>query len=200
MSTSSSVYGGSQTGRPSAEGDPLRPRGGYARSKALTEALCRAHLDAGGLVAIARPFTVAGEGQRADMALSLWLAAARAGRPLRILGSPERTRDVTDVRDVAAVLLALLERGVRGPVNVGTGRGISLADMVAAVSDVLDVDVTTEIVPAAADEVPDTLADTRRLRRAVGFVPDTDLRAVLRRQVAAETWETAQEAAREARV
>lgn len=184
VATSSSVYGGSYGGRPCAEDDPLRPAGGYAQSKARAEALCAARLAAGGRVAVARPFTVVGEGQRPDMALSLWLADAAAGRPLRILGSPDRTRDVTDVRDVARVLLAFVERGVTGPVNVGTGVPRRLGELAAAVGVALGVDVATEVVPASAEEVPDTLADTRRLRELVGFVPETDLADVLRRQVA----------------
>lgn len=184
VATSSSVYGGSVRGRPCAEDDPLAPRGGYAESKALAEALCRARLAAGGRVAIARPFTVVGEGQRPDMALAIWLADAAAGRPLRILGSPDRTRDVTDVRDVARVLVELVARGVTGPVNVGTGVGHRLADLAAAVGDALGVSVRTVLIPAGPEEVPDTLADTRRLRELVGFVPVTDLRDVLRRQIA----------------
>lgn len=187
VATSSSVYGGSVSGRPCAEDDPLRPAGGYARSKACAEALCATRLAAGGRVAVARPFTVAGEGQRPDMALAIWIADATAGRPLRIIGSPDRTRDITDVRDVARVLLALVERGVTGPVNVGTGVAHRLGDLAAAVGDVLGVAVRTTVEPAAPEEVPDTLADTRRLRRLVGFVPATDLREIIGRQVAAAT-------------
>ncbi len=185
VATSSSVYGGSVAGRPCAEGDPLLPRGGYAKSKAVAEALCREHNAAGGRVVVARPFTVAGEGQRADMALAGWIAAARAGRPLRVLGSLERTRDITDVRDVARVLLALLDAGAPGPVNVGTGTPHTLGALVEAVGAALGLAVRTRIEPAAPDEVADTLADTDRLRELIGFVPVTDLNALLARQVAA---------------
>ena len=55
VTSSSSVYGGA-AGRPSRESDPLRPLGGYARSKVAVERLC-----AGRPVAVLRPFTVAGE-------------------------------------------------------------------------------------------------------------------------------------------
>lgn len=41
VASSSSVYGGSRGGRPSAEPDRLRPRGGYASSKVEVERLCR---------------------------------------------------------------------------------------------------------------------------------------------------------------
>jgi nucleoside-diphosphate-sugar epimerase len=101
FTSSSSVYGGSVAGRPSAEDDPLWPKGEYARSKVAAEARCLARLAAGGRVLIARPFTVAGPGQRADMAFARWIRAAATGQPLRIHGSPDRTRDVTDVAQVA---------------------------------------------------------------------------------------------------
>lgn len=189
VTSSSSVYGGTLgrggLPRPSVETDPPRPRGGYAHSKVAVEAICAARLRDGGTVAVARPFTAAGEGQRPDMALARWIDAARRGRPLSVLGSPNRTRDVTDVRDVARALIALADERFRGPVNVGTGVGHTLRAMIDAVADVLGVPVTTFVTPAARKEVPATLADTTRLRRLTGVVAATDLRDVVRRQVAA---------------
>ncbi len=196
VATSSSIYGGSTGGRPCAETDPLNPRGGYAASKALAEALCRDHNEAGGRVVIARPFTVAGEGQRSDMALSMWIEAARAGRPLRILGGPERTRDVTDVRDAARALVALLDADEPGPVNVGTGVPIRLDAMIDAIATALDVDVQTRVEPAGPEEVSDTRADTRRLEGIVGFVPHTDLADVVARQIAATDFDRVAESGR----
>jgi nucleoside-diphosphate-sugar epimerase len=195
VTSSSSVYGGSAGGRPCAERDPLRPRGGYARSKVTVEMLCRSRLRSGGLTTVVRPFTVAGEGQRPDMALAQWIRAARLGRPLRLLGSPDRTRDITDVRDVARVLVALGDRGragLSGPVNIGTGTGHSLRDIAAAVAAALEMPVRSYVQPADPAEVTDTLADTRRLRRLVGFVPSTDLHALVARQVAAGSGEPVQ--------
>lgn len=175
VASSSSVYGGARHGRPSAETDTLRPLGGYARSKARLEALC-----AGRPTTIVRPFTVAGEGQRPDMALSIWLAAAVAGRPLRVLGSPERTRDVTDVRQAARALVDLT--GMPGVVNLGTGRGHTLRAMAAAVATVTGTDVALVVEPASGAEPHDSLADTRRLRSLIGWTPETDLLDVVRRQ------------------
>ncbi len=134
VTSSSSVYGGSVGGRPSAEGDRLRPLGGYARSKVEVERACSRRAAAGGLVTVARPFTVVGEGQRPDMALALWVAAARAGAPLRVFGSLDRRRDLTDVVDVARALRVLAERAPVGVVNLGTGRSRRLGELVEAVA------------------------------------------------------------------
>jgi nucleoside-diphosphate-sugar epimerase len=193
--SSSSVYGGTTRGRPSAETDMLRPRGGYARSKLLVERLCEARLEAGGQVTVVRPFTVAGEGQRPGMALAQWIAAARAGRPLRLLGHPERSRDITDVRDAARALAALGERRVTGVVNLGTGAAWTLRELAGAVAAAFGVEVATVLEPAHPAEVDHTLADTGRLGRSIGWVPRTDLNALVGRQAAAEATATRTEAA-----
>ena len=173
VASSSSVYGGARYGRASRESDPCHPVGGYAASKIWAERLCAARVDAGAPLVVARPFTVIGEGQRPDMALSRWIAAARQGRPLRVLGSLDRTRDFTDVRDVARALAAL--RGASGVVNIGAGSPHRLRDAVDAVGTVLGAEPVVEVVPAAPEEVPDTWADPSRLAELTGIVPVTDL-------------------------
>ena len=183
VTSSSSVYGGS-TGRPCAEGDTPHPRGAYARSKLDVERRCARRVSRGGHVAVARPFTVAGEGQRPDMAISRWIAAAQSGEALTILGSGDRSRDITDVRDVVEGLVRMLDRGVRATVNLGTGVGNRLDAVVAAVAAAVDRDVRLVVARAAADEPPATLADTRRCHELLGFVPTTDIDAVVRRQLA----------------
>ncbi|WP_157250790.1 NAD-dependent epimerase/dehydratase family protein [Nonomuraea typhae] len=180
VTSSSSVYGGARHGRPSHEDDTPRPAGGYARSKLALERLCRSRP-----VTVVRPFTVAGEGQRPDMALAVWLDAALRGHPLRILGSLDRTRDVTDVRQAAAAMIALT--GVPGVVNLGTGRGQSLRAMTAAVAEATGREIRHALEPAPPVEPGDSLADTRRLRALLGWTPETDLLDVVRRQHAAMT-------------
>jgi nucleoside-diphosphate-sugar epimerase len=185
VTSSSAVYGGSRHGRACHEHDPLRPRGGYARSKVAMEARCQARAARGGLVAVARPFTVAGERQRPDMAIAQWIQAVRAGRPIRILGAPERTRDVTDVRDVVTGLLRLADRGVHGTVNLGTGEGHRLATIARAIAAALGRPADLVVEAADREDVPHTLADTRRCQTLLGMTPRTNLDALVRRQVAA---------------
>jgi nucleoside-diphosphate-sugar epimerase len=193
VTSSSSVYGGAARGhpggascgrlsgesdpvRPSAESDPVRPVGGYATSKVALERLCLDRPE----VTIIRPFTVAGEGQRPDMALSVWLRAAEEGRPLRVLGSLDRTRDITDVRQAARAMIELI--GVPGIVNLGTGHGQTLRAMAEAVATVTGASPTFDVVPAPLDEPGDSLADTRRLHSLLGWTPRTDLLDLVRRQ------------------
>jgi nucleoside-diphosphate-sugar epimerase len=185
VTSSSSVYGGSIVGAPSRESDRLRPRGQYARSKMAMEALCNRRRQLGGRIAVLRPFTIAGEGQRPDMAFSTWLDALRRGEPIRIFGSGERSRDITDVRDAVEGLIRAAQRGVNETVNLGTGRGHRLEEMARALLDVYgrDAEIVTEA--ASSEEAHSTLADTTRCAQILGFVPQTDLRGLLERQMAA---------------
>lgn len=195
VASSSSVYGGARRGpdgtlRPCAEDDRPAPRGGYARSKAVLEQRCAARSARGGHVVVARPFTVAGEGQRPDMALSIWIDAARRGEPLRVLGSPDRRRDVTDVRDVVEGLVRLAERQPTGTVNLGTGIGHRLADLASAVLRAVGSPAPLLVEPVSPVEPPATLADTRRCLALLGFTPRTNLDALVARQVAAHPMDT----------
>lgn len=186
--SSSSVYGGARNRgavRPSREDDALRPRGDYARTKAALELACAGRASQGGHVAVARPFTVAGEGQRPDMALARWIAALSAGRPAVVLGSPARRRDITDVRQVAAALVRMLDLEVTGPLNLGTGRSWRLDRLVAEVAAALGRRPDWVVRPAGPHEPAVTLADTTRCRDRLGSAPATDLPVLVARQLAA---------------
>lgn len=185
VTSSSSVYGGAVGGRPSQEDDRLRPLGGYAASKLAMERECARRAAAGGAVTVCRLFTVAGEGQRPDMALSLWTRAVLAGQPVRVLGSVQRSRDIVDVRDVVTALRLLAERGARTTVNVGTGTGHTLAEMIAAIGRTVRREPVVQVGPAADVDPAATLADASRLHQLTGFRPRTDLAALVERQIRA---------------
>lgn len=189
--SSSSVYGGATTRRgrprPCAESDTPRPRGGYARSKVALERLCAQRVARGGHVAVARPFTVAGENQRPDMAIARWLDAVQHGRPVQVLGSLDRVRDITDVRDVVEGLYRLADREVTGTVNLGTGRVHTLGEVLSAVEEATSTSSEVVLEPVNREEPPATLADTRRCATLLGFSPRTDLPALVRRQLHASS-------------
>ena len=189
VASSSSVYGGAGSPtapRPCREGDPRAPRGGYARSKAVLEDRCEVARRAGRTVGVLRPFTVAGEGQRPDMALARWIDAVALGRPVHVYGSLDRRRDVTDVREVARAAVAALERGFDGTCNVGTGTPHRLGDLVDAVVAAVGRPADVRVVPAGDAEVAATCADTTRCEQVLGVRPRTDPRALVARQAASQ--------------
>lgn len=184
--SSSSVYGGASMVQgmlaPSRETDQLRPVGSYAQSKARMEELCRRHRERGSIT-IARPFTVAGEMQRADMAFAIWLGALQRNEPIVLFGAGDRSRDVTDVREVVEGLIRAAESRVDATVNLGTGVGQRLIDMASTLIEVAGLGGRIVHAPAVAEDVPNTLADTTRCESLLGFVPSTDLISVVERMV-----------------
>ncbi|PID53702.1 MAG: hypothetical protein CSB46_06560 [Micrococcales bacterium] len=186
--SSSSVYGGAQvtadgTVRPCRETDPLDPKGGYAASKAAMEQLCQDRSSRGSPTLVVRPFTVLGEGQRPDMAVSVWARQLAAGQALSVYGSLARTRDLTDVADVARLTEALLHAGATGTVNIGTGHPHTLHQIVCAIGRAVGKPPQVRVVPAEEYEVAHTCADTSLLHRRVGSTPHTDVDCVITRAV-----------------
>lgn len=188
VASSSSVYGGALGGRPCHEDDPRRPLGGYARSKVRAEDLCTEHRAAGAPASVLRPFTVVGPGQRPDMALDRWLAAAVAGRPIEVFGSLQRTRDITDVGAVVRAIAQLVELAIDGrelpaALNLGTGTARTLDELVAAVVRAIPAHVDVVVTPRRDDDPDHTLADTTRCAATLGWVPSTDLDEVVAAQL-----------------
>jgi nucleoside-diphosphate-sugar epimerase len=170
VTSSSSVYGGSRRGRPSDEDDRLRPLGGYAMTKIEVERECARRTARGGRVTVVRPFTVVGRWQRADMALSRWVAQAMAGRALTVFGDLHRRRDLTDAADVARALLRLADTAPQLTVNLGSGTAVSLGTITAAVAARLG-DSGVELLAPSPCEPHLTLADVRRCQELLGFAP-----------------------------
>ena len=140
---SSSVYGGAgpvDRLRPCREDDRVAPQGGYARSKWALEWRAKRRAAAGGAVGVVRPFTVAGPGQRPDMAISRWIAALQVGREVVRYGGGDRCRDITDVADVAEGVVRMLDGRVTTTVNLGTGIAHRLDDVLTLVARRCGVD------------------------------------------------------------
>lgn len=189
LASSSSVYGEAarrnNSYRPSSETDRPRPVSRYGRYKQRMERLGRDYRRFGEGLAIARPFTVIGAGQRPDMALSIWIDAVHRGEPVRVFGSLDRARDVTEVDRVVDGLVAMADLRYCGFVNLGAGRPRSLRDLVEAVFSATGSETPVQVVPASPEEVSATCADPARARCELGVDLSTDLAQATRRQVAA---------------
>lgn len=190
VASSSSVYGGAgpvDRLRPCREDDRVAPQGGYARSKWALEWRAKRRAAAGGAVGVVRPFTVAGPGQRPDMAISRWIAALQVGREVVRCGGGDRSRDITDVADVAEGVVRMLDGRVTTTVNLGTGIAHRLDDVLTLVARRCGVDPIVRVAAVHADDVETTLADTARCHRLLGLTPRVDLPAMIDRQVRAWT-------------
>lgn len=103
-----------------------------------------------------------------------------AGEPI-LLKTPGSTKDYIFIDDLAAAILAVLEHGLSGAVNLGTGQGTPVRDLARTLARLLGRE---ELVTESDDPVRDSLyhvvADTSRLRVDSGWTPAYDLPAGLR--------------------
>src|SRR5262249_10827244 len=175
---SASAYG-IPAGAVQGEEDPVCPLSTYAAAKLAGEMYCRAFSACHGLETVRlRFFNIFGPRQRADSpysgVIALFAAAMSAGRRPTVFGDGLQSRDFTDVRDVVQALVkaASAPASVSGAVyNVGTGRSVSVLDLVAALNRLLGTDLAPEHGPERAGDVRHSRADITRARRDLGYQP-----------------------------
>ncbi|MEA2479586.1 MAG: GDP-4-dehydro-6-deoxy-D-mannose reductase [Thermoleophilaceae bacterium] len=161
---------------PLRETSPTRPVSAYGTVKCALELACVSEpLRAGVRVIWARSFNHVGPGQGLDAPIPAWArqvaAAERAGGGVLRTGKLDVVRDFLDVRDVADAYLDLVASGAAGVVNVGSGDGVTLTEVVEHLVGAADVEVALERDPALERSVdpPVVVADIARLRELTGF-------------------------------
>jgi GDP-4-dehydro-6-deoxy-D-mannose reductase len=184
----SEVYGPQPEGSRVDEEAPFRPVSPYALSKAAADASSDAFARRHGLdVVRTRSFGHTGPGQSDVFAIPSFarqIAAIEAGRAEAVLrvGNLEVTRDLTDVRDVVAAYVAVLERGRRGAAyNVCRGEGIRLTDVVQRLAERARMPVRIEVDPARfrPADLPYLVGDGSSIARETGWRATTPLERTL---------------------
>ncbi|MFO0925754.1 MAG: SDR family oxidoreductase [Gemmataceae bacterium] len=186
------VYAGSASaygipdGPVQSEETPIRPLSPYAAAKLSGEVYCQAFAVTYGLETVRlRFFNIFGPRQRADSpysgVIALFIAALGDGRTPTVFGDGEQTRDFTYVTDVVqALMLAADQPGVSGEVcNVGTGRGTSLLQLIAALNGLMGTSITPRHAETRAGDIRHSRADITKAQRLLGYAPTVSLEAGL---------------------
>lgn len=187
---SSSAYG-IPAGEVQTENDPLAPLSPYAAAKLAGEFYAQSFTAAFGLETVRlRFFNIFGPRQRADSpysgVIALFAAALNAGRTPTIYGDGLQTRDFTFVTDVVQALMhAAQTPGISGRVyNIGTGRGTSVLDLVAALNRQLGTNIAPQHAAPRAGDVRHSRADISRARQELDYQPEVSFEDGLARTLA----------------
>ncbi|MDB5069207.1 MAG: hypothetical protein JWM87_318 [Candidatus Eremiobacteraeota bacterium] len=175
-SSGGTVYGIPAT-IPTPESAPTEPTSAYGINKLAIEKYLALYHRLHGLdyhvLRIANPY---GPGQspfKKQGVVASILYRALSGRALEIWGTGDVTRDFIHVDDVSQAFLdAVRYDGEHRIMNVGSGRGRTINDIVADVQDVLGMP-SVEIVrkPARAADVPVSVLDTALIMRTTAWRP-----------------------------
>ncbi len=178
--STSEVYG-TAAYAPMDEAHPLEPTTPYAAAKCGADRLVAAFVATYGLPALlVRPFNTYGPGQHPEKLVARVLTAAIDGERPVIHGTGEAARDWTYVDEVAEAFVRLLdaprERVIGEVVNVGTGRAVSVRDVVRlAMAACGGTGPDAEHVPDRPGQVLLHEASVDKLEALVGFRPRLSL-------------------------
>jgi UDP-glucose 4-epimerase len=175
---SSSAYGGLSSEEGQSEDAPTSPLSPYAAAKLSGELYAQAFSATYGLETVAtRFFNIFGPRQRGDSpysgVIALFITAMASGRAPTVHGDGLQSRDFTYVANAVQALIRAAETpGVSGKVyNIGTGRSITILDLVAALNRLLGTKLVPKLGPPRAGDVRHSRADIARARFDLKYEP-----------------------------
>ena len=184
--TSTSEVYGTPLYTPIDEKHPLQGQSPYSATKIGADKIAESFWHSFELpVAILRPFNTFGPRQSPRAILPTIIGQALNGSTVR-LGSLDPIRDMNFVSDTVDGFLAIArsDRALGQAVNVGSGRGLTVREMVAAVGAVVGKDLQVEVEPnrvrPANSEIERLVADASLARELFGWQSRTPFETGLR--------------------
>jgi UDP-glucose 4-epimerase len=184
-SSGGTVYGVPRS-VPVAEDHPKQPLCSYGIHKLAIEQYLDLYHSLHNLdycvLRLANPF---GERQRSDAsqgAIAVFLNHALRGEEITVWGDGSAVRDYIYVRDVAtAFCRAVRHDRSTGVFNIGSGKGLSVNDLLASIESLLGRPVPRRYVEGRPFDVPINILDTSRAAQVLGWRPGFTFREGLER-------------------
>jgi UDP-glucose 4-epimerase len=151
----------------------LKPLTPYGATKAAGEMLMSAYTASYGVRCVCLRLTnVYGPGMQAkDSIVARLMRAIRLEREFEVYGDGRQVRDYVHVADViAAMRLGLVNEDWNGPVVIGSGKSLSVLEVVETVRSVTGASLEVRHGPARAGEMPAVIVDPSRAL-AAGWSP-----------------------------
>jgi UDP-glucose-4-epimerase GalE len=199
FSSSCAVYG-TPVVLPVSEESAIDPESPYAETKAIVERILRWFDECHGIRAVSlRYFNAAGAdfsgdlGEDWDRSANLIPVAMKATlgviAAVEIFGTDYATPDGTPIRDYVHVadladahlraLAYLANGGTTDAINLGTGRGSSVREVIDEVRHVAGLPVPVRISPRRPGDPMAVYASNEKARRVLGWVPRYGLRDII---------------------
>lgn len=184
-STGGAIIGAAEP--PVHEGMLPSPISPYGASKMAVEGYCSAFAGSYGINSLSLRFSNV-YGPRSfhkGSVVAAFLKRIQAGKPLTVYGSGEQTRDYIFSDDICdGVIAALTKPEVTGVIQLGTGRPVSINELIACIRTVVAPrEFKVDYEAFRPGEVLSTYCRIDKARQDLGFAPKTPLADGL-----AQTW------------
>lgn len=158
---------------PVHEGMVAAPVSPYGASKLAVEGYCSAYSASYGIRAASLRFSNV-YGPRSwhkGSVIAHFIRQILNGETPIVYGDGEQTRDYVHARDLADGIVAALQSGATGPIQLGTGIGIPLNAIVAMLREISGKDFAVEYRPFRAGEIVHSWCDIGHARETLGYDP-----------------------------
>jgi UDP-glucose 4-epimerase len=189
ISSGGTVYGDASV-NPIPETHPADPLNSYAMAKKVVEqylAMLARGTDMGyTILRLANPF---GPGQlnlKGQGLIPTILQRHQSGLPLSIFGDGQSQRDYVYIDDVVEAVKATLSHGRSQEVlNIGSGQGRTILQVVEAIESFLGVRISKSFVAARPTDPSCNVLDITKAKRQLGWEPRTSFAEGIRRTLEA---------------
>ncbi len=188
--TSTSEVYGTALYTPIDEKHPLQGQSPYSASKIGADKMVESYYNSFGLqVATIRPFNTFGPRQSARAVIPAICSQILSGKKKIHMGLLSPVRDFTFVQDTVNGFIKIAEsdRSVGEVINIGSGKGISIGDLLKTIMELIgkDIKIISDDVRMRPlkSEVMNLLCDNRKARELVGWEPTFTLKDGLKETI-----------------
>ena len=174
---------------PTPEDHSMLPLCSYGIHKVAIEKYLHLYFSLYGLdyavMRVSNPYGTYQSTSRGQGAVPVFLHKLMRNEPIDIWGDGNVVRDYIHVDDVIDAALKLVEyQGAQKVFNIGSGKGLSLNELIAEMANLVGREARVNYLPARALDIPASVLDISRAFQEFGWRPRVGLRAGLKKLLA----------------
>ena len=175
FSSGGTIYG--NTDRPIREDDRIAPMSLYAKSKAGIEDLIRKSEIPYLILRLSNPYGGYQIAEKKQGVIPILIRKSLLDEPFEMYASGSSVRDYIYITDLADAIAGLLQQdAVNETVNIGSGEGTALNDLICMVEEATGKPIRVVEKQADMPVVQSIVLNTEKLKTITGFEPGVSLR------------------------
>ena len=190
-SSGGTVYGPTRPGTLTSEAAPTNPISSHGVTKLMVEHFIKLHGHLDGLeyiiLRIANPYGPGQVFRHGQGLIPALMGRYRQGRPITVYGDGSSARDYIFIDDLVRAFGLAAEADAKPSLvlNVGSGRRLTVLEVIRAIERVADMSFEITYAPAREADIPSIALDVDRIAAEFGWKPEVDFEEGLSRTLPA---------------